>query len=158
MNKNTLLQKLDSVLIYLEQQKQPPIRSISEISRDLISLTNESELLLILNKLISDGYAQFEDRQVVYVDEEGEYTSKIRYYIITFDGRFFILTSGYVKENKSISYNSARMDTLKVDQIKRDKSIKNLTVWIAIASCIAGIYYLIEIYKEFYSFFYHHGL
>ncbi|MGF7040138.1 hypothetical protein [Mucilaginibacter lappiensis] len=158
MDKNVLLQKLDSVLIYLEKQKQPPIKSIGEISKDLVSLTNESELLLILNKLISDGYAQFEDRQIFYEDEEGEYSSKVRYYIITFDGRFFVLTSGYAKENELISYKDARLNTLEVDKIKGEKSIKNLTVWIAAGTCIAGIYYIIEIYKELHLFFHRHGL
>jgi hypothetical protein len=126
----TNVQKADEVL--KELSKYP--RGEQEILQYLcVSNTNvgdKNEVLMILDKLVRDGYVLYDSRD--------------RLYTTTFEGEFLKDTGGYVGLEESRLYK----ESLLVEQRNLQKNTFKVTVILMIGTSIAAIYYGIEICKS----------
>jgi hypothetical protein len=137
----SLLQKLDGLLVYLEKQRQPPIKTIGEITEDLSTSlnTDQSELLLLLGKLIEDKYASSEERQITKYGTKVATLETTIYYIITFNGRFFISYSGYVKQYELTAFENTRLASVEDYQRAQSDTLNRLTRLVAWGTIAASI-------------------
>lgn len=139
------LQKLDKVLEILHdyhiEKVNPNIAELLLRANDQITLP---ESYLILNKLIADKYAiAIHDDSLNALVTEKQLTHKI-----TFDGLVFIEQGGYLMEQETISSEKARIESTIIFQREQTLYLNRLTFWIAVASCIAAVYYLYFLFQD----------
>lgn len=72
---------------------------------------------------------------------------------ITIRGRYFLRQGGYVDKLKRLREQNNRLANLENVQIHHQRNMTNLTVVLAVAALIACVWYGIEIWKFFYSYF-----
>lgn len=151
--------KLDIVLAYMANKQPPNHETIQKISK-IVSIES-NELQLILNKLIKDGYVDFTDEAIhdsFYAHSSGRAEIK-RTYIISFEGLFFFQNhGGYKKQIENNLSQQTRLEKLETQQRKNNERLTTLTFWIALASGVAAVYYIIEILIEIHAVFNNHGL
>jgi hypothetical protein len=127
------VQKLDKVLKILNINQRMTIAEIS--AQPIINLTAD-DIILILQKLVKDNY--------VKRYQPGKYASPFTEttYKITFEGNVFIEQGGYVNEAEAKALEKTRIESLAAYQLEQSDTLNRLTKWIALASCIAAVYYL----------------
>jgi hypothetical protein len=115
--------KLNEVLHYLSLRTKPPKATISEVTKALVAglNSNESELLLLLDKLVKDGYVDAYNAPMNRIlSDTKSYTHDVRYYIINIDGKsFFNEKGGYGKEKFDPDILSI-MSSYKLNQVLGD--------------------------------------
>lgn len=141
----TPLQKLDKVLKILNdyhlEKINPNIAELLLKADDQITL---SDSYLVLNKLIADKYTiAIHDESVNAIAMDKEVTYKI-----TFDGLVFIEQGGYQIEQELISSERTRIESTIIFQREQTLYLNRLTFWIAVASCIAAVYYLYFLFQD----------
>ncbi|GAA3988151.1 hypothetical protein [Mucilaginibacter dorajii] len=151
--------KLDVVLGYMAN-KQPPTHETSHKISKTVNI-ELNELQLILNKLIKDGYVDFEDEvlhDTAIISPSGKPAIR-RSYIISFEGLFFFQNHGGYKSHAENNLSQqSRLEKLERQQRKNNERLTKLTFWIALASGVAAVYYIIEILIEIHTVFNNHGL
>lgn len=155
------LELLDIVLRYLRNPKGLPIKTLDEITNDLNPILNaeQADIYLILNKLIKDEYIKDEWVDVREKNLPLGIEKSVLHYLITFEGKIFLdYPGGYVKQAEEQNAESIRLEKIESDQKASRNQMNVLTAIIAAGTLIAAIYYGVEIYKEFHSFFHRHGL
>src|SRR5579872_5102967 len=95
------IKEIDDVLDYMAIKENIVFMTISDIRKGLsIAENKEIELYLILNKLLKDGYIELFEKE--YTNTVNARISNapetIRRYIITFEGRLFKQTGGYLQQ------------------------------------------------------------
>jgi hypothetical protein len=123
MENLTYNHKLNEVLRYLNRRTQPPKATISEVVKDLEPALNsdESELLLLLDKLVKDGYVDAYSTQMNRVlSDEISYKHDVRYYIINIDGKSFINERGGYGKGTFNPDLLTIMSTYKLNQVLGD--------------------------------------
>ncbi len=138
----TLLEKLDTVLKCLEKhhsEKHHNLISIQEILDKEQPEVKWGETLFILKKLAKDGY--IDTREISIPDS----ASTEIYYNINFEGRILNEENGYVAKNNSLQ----AISSLQKRQSILNEKLYRLTIWVAVGTVIAAIYYGIEIIKDF---------
>jgi len=150
--------KLDIVLAYMSNKQPPNHETIQKISKIINIELNE--LQLILNKLIKDGYVDFKD-EALHDTISAQFTGRAeikRTYIISFEGLFFFQNhGGYKKQTENNLSQQVRLEKLETQQRKNNEKLTTLTFWIALASGVAAVYYIIEILIELHTIFNNHG-
>ncbi|WP_129021313.1 hypothetical protein [Edaphocola flava] len=143
------LQKLDFVLDYFKKKKEFSATYNYSLIETYVKRTPEmniTTLILkeILEKLVSDGYLT-----------KTEKPTGLSYYNISFKGLVF---EGYVlvytlsqKEIQRVNMLEQEQRALAYSQNQVAEKTKNLTVWVAIGTIIAAVYYLLEIWKFFFE-------
>lgn len=96
--------------------------------------THQKPLFLLLSKLVSDGHV---DRFNEDAEESKDWT-----YVLNYDGIEFIEHGGY--------QNKKDIDSLIGSKLNKQKSVLTLA---SVATVIVGVYYAIQLLKEFGSFF-----
>jgi hypothetical protein len=137
------LEKLDKVLRFLEKQEYESALPIGEISIGVknIFTTDETEVISILNKLVKDEYANTFQSPINYNDPEtGKYTAiLLTYFIITFEGRYFTKTGGYVRREARLAatedYTRKQADTL--------NRLTRLVAWGTVAASVVAFLLLV---------------
>jgi hypothetical protein len=137
MNSLSPIQKLDVVLKFLSND-----RGYADISYIIKGLTKKEELknefpgddtIRVLDKLIKDGFVQYEDRPTSRTALFTNDPELIRVYWISFDGKVFNEEDGYKRKQKN-----DRIELL----------YKNATTFALIFGGVAaGVYYTVEILK-----------
>ena len=156
----TVTENIDKLLkVLLGQQLS---LSKNEISNKLKTEINiqESELNTILAKAIKDEY--------IHEFRHGSMISHT--YKLTFDGILFINEGGYTsqassrrlnqeleKNQRDLQKTQTEMITAQAKIMERQtqiqQSVKTLTVWIAIGTVIAAIYYIFELVNHIKNLF-----
>jgi len=165
------IEKIDKILEFILEQEQPPYTSFGEISNKFKDNFSSKEIIEILFELENDKYIFKEIRE----------SDKIAYYYSTFKGRRFYLKGSYQAIELLNEYNKkmkefeikeaeARTEEAKIamkmtlenqdintflnkEVVKIQNQMKKFQFWIVFATCIAGLYYIIQIIK---LFFFHH--
>jgi hypothetical protein len=135
-----LLKKLDTVLKCLEKhhsERHHTLISIQEILNKENPEIKWGETLFILNKLNKDGYVDTKEIKIPNTE------STEIYYNINFEGRIFNEQNGYVGQNDEKN----KFTAIASAQRQANSRMITLTRWIAIATCIAAVYYFLEILK-----------
>jgi len=96
---------------------------------------NEIEMKAILNRLTADGYIL---RSANNFYDEG--------FIASFDGMLF---AGYENDSKAKQDQNLRLKHIEENQMQQAMSMTTLTTWIAIATVVAGIYYVTQLIDWF---------
>ena len=103
-----------------------------QVLKDELNFKNDEELDLILDKLVQDGNIKKEP------------DSKI--YSITLNGAIFFHSGSYSGE----SFRAYQASQTSIHLIGLQRSQKTLTFWIALATGIAGVYYLVMLIDYFF--------
>jgi hypothetical protein len=136
------LEQLDEVLKYLKQQTSPPRKSIGEIIEVLRHTLNlgDNDFLLILKKLIKDGFVATEEIDVSHPSPVAHPPILSLRYIITFEGKLFLESpGGYVKQTEQQHAAGRRLERLEAEQRQNQKDMKRLNRWIAIGTVAAAV-------------------
>ncbi|HZY38489.1 MAG TPA: hypothetical protein VFE53_17645 [Mucilaginibacter sp.] len=136
------LEKLDKVLLFLEKQEFESALPIGEISTGVknIFTTDETEVISILNKLVKDEYANTFQSPMNYIHSETrKYTILLTYFIITFEGRYFIKTGGYVRREEFRISEKTRLDGLEAHQREQANTLNRLTRLVAWGTVAASV-------------------
>src|SRR6267154_4771535 len=108
--------KLDAVLRYMEKGGLPRYETGIQISKGLkIEKSEQTELYLILNKLVKDGVIDY--KEVELPNPTGVKRVKPiidREYIINFEGLFLIQSEGYLQQAKNRHAESIRLGKLEI--------------------------------------------
>ena len=150
----TPLEKLDKVITYLNENLIRPVHTLAEIGEGLKNEKAEienSELLLILNKLKQDKFIEIENREIKYLtapDTEEIITIEL-YFSITFEGRLFNQEGGYTRKKEKEDVEINRLKTLEQNERRQAKGLVFLQIIIAIGTAIASFYYILEILKDY---------
>jgi hypothetical protein len=136
------IQKLDTVLKIIavkyptgvgEQYFYKTLRSVFDEVKKLIPNAELSELVMILNKLIKDEYAEMMKETAFGTIDEKEY------YSITFEGKLFLQQGGYQIKEIEDKNNRMRMDELEKRQNQNEQRLIKLNRWVAIGSVGAAV-------------------
>lgn len=94
-----------------------------------------AEILDILIKLANDGHLRHSatDRRVFHT---------------TFEGRWFIYRGGYVGRSAFLDAEKRKADFYERQTYQNAKMLNRLTVWIAIGTIVAALYYLLDIFEH----------
>lgn len=125
----TAIEKLDYILVQLKPFAGHYL-SIIEIAKnaEVINHMNVNELPPILNKLVTDGNADFEISEF----KDSLYESN-KIYTISFEGIILIENGGYKRKGKKESIST---------------KLQSLQTWaIAVGTALAGLYGLYELIK-----------
>lgn len=143
------LQKLDFVLNYFKNKKEFSATYNYSLIEMYVKRTPEMNITIlmlkeILEKLVSDGYLT-----------KTEKSTGLTSYNISFKGLVF---EGYVssyiasqKEKIRVNMLEEEQRALAYSQKEISQKMNNLTLWVAIGTIIAAIYYLLEIWKFFFE-------
>ncbi len=150
----TPLERLDKVITYLNENLIRPVHTLMEISMGLKKEKTEienSELLLILNKLEQDKFIEVENREAKHTTapDKEEIITIESYFSITFEGRLFNQEGGYARKKAREDIELNRLKTLEQNERKQAKGLVFLQIIIAIGTAIASFYYILEIIKDF---------
>jgi hypothetical protein len=135
MKKLTPDNKLDIVLKYLVNPPDEPAITAKELYEDIKnSLQSDNvEIMLILHKLIKDGYVRTFDSPIALIrNPQFKYTRITAYYIITFDGKYFITEMG--------GYHQKHQDIILArDQLRiANKRSIMVNTWLVIGANVSG--------------------
>lgn len=141
----TALEQIDFVFFYIKEHTQFGGNVSDFAVKDRVDRTPETNItetmrLEIIKRLKSDGYvseATVEDSQP--------------FYHLTFQG---VLFDGYKKAKEESQKEELRLQTLADQNLLVAKKVKNLTIWIAVATVVAGFYGILQIIDWFCS--HHH--
>lgn len=144
----TLLEKIDSVLkcLYDHSGENPNSELIRSKLKDFP--IDIGEIRDILMKLTIDG--------LIYCEINGQigtvFYDNARY-LISFEGKFFYETVGSFSEKmRRDNAEDNRVKSLASSQQIQSEKLTTLTRWISVATCVAAIYYLLEIIKMVYKY------
>lgn len=156
------LYQLDVVLRFIKNKNNPPKSKIGEITKGVFNELGLHELVIlqIVNKLIKDGYVDYDERNINshYPPSFNAPVDIVRDYFVTFEGNFFLLKpGGYVRQEVLDLSENRQLEKLENAQKVSRNQMNFLTGVIAVGTLVAAIYYGIEIYKEFHLFFHHIG-
>ena len=145
------IQKIDEVLSYLNKQKYPPVKTIGEITNDLSDTikSDQSELLLILEKLKKDGNVNTEERNIHVINDSVDTFYKETLYIITYEGKLLCDQNGYSQKVINQNAENIRVAALEKSQKMYANRMIYLTIAIAFSTVVAAVYYSIEIWKYY---------
>jgi len=103
---------------------------------------DKKELMPIFNKLVKDGYLNsFEIEALKTYSSNNTWTYNERYYEITFEGKIFIQTGGYVKHQEYRDAENIRLGKFESYQTR-------INVWIAAGTVSASIIALLLLLWE----------
>jgi len=145
------IEKLDEVLTIMSSEKG--LTSDADIVKRINKISKHeydgNEMQKILSRLGKDKYIEFEDREesIKWLPVTDSLT--IRYYFITFDGELFIQMGGYAQQLITNANEINRQKNIELAAIANRKTITILTWIIAIGTFMAGLYYSIEILKDY---------
>lgn len=143
---------LDLVLNYLGDNVS--YKRFEEIQKGIIDKeVDETTLLLVLEKLINDGYVL---KEVTAMGNAMIGNYSMTYYKISFNGKVFSEEGGYKKQQEIISQQlklqeqeTANLASERKHQEALTEALKRYQFWIVLATVVAGIYYLVELLKYF---------
>ena len=144
----TLLEKIDTVMQFLYEHsgKNPNFPYIKDGLKD--KEIDEGEIRDILIKLKKDGLMYCEGGGIMNT----EY-SDYGHYLISFDGKFFWETEGgFIKKMSKDASENTRLQTLETSQQIQSGKLTSLTRWIAVATCVAALYYILVIIELVYKY------
>ncbi|HEY5327152.1 MAG TPA: hypothetical protein VIJ27_09130 [Mucilaginibacter sp.] len=145
MEELTPIQKLDYVLYYIKNLKHEQVSDATIIAFSINSrvqeIVPEVEALMIIKKLIKDGYVNDSD-----TNEHG-----IKQLSVSFEGSVFIERGGYsdqalrdANDTEKQKREIVRLRNLDIHSEENQKSLNRLTLWLALGS---GALALIELAK-----------
>ena len=150
------IEQLDYLLEFLSNNMhaKPKISLVDILKYTDYNICDDgAELVQVLNKLIKDGYADFENVNMgVSALSYPEVDTYIRYFFATFEGKFLIsMEGGYQGLHLRQHAESIRLAKLeKLDRANRNAQTW-LTVLIAFGTLVAAVYYGIEVWKFYHS-------
>ena len=141
--------KLDAVLSIIV--KNVP-KYISD--RDLVRKLKEQKVYnyllldygLVIDKLVDDGFITIIKLNHVNINS-GEVEKDVTNYKPTFNAVFFFQNGGYNGQYQQKIAESVQVGELRTRQMRLQTKLNRLTCWIAVGTCLAAVYYLIEILK-----------
>ena len=143
----TLLEKIDTVLQYLyEHSGENPNFPMLNAALNIKGV-EEGEIRDILIKLRKEGLIYCEAGGLMDVNY-----SDYGHYLISFDGKYFWETErGFIPKFTKSDVENTRKDAAITYQSEQADTLNRLTGWIAIASGMAAVYYLLQILEWVYT-------
>lgn len=160
IKKELTLQKLDTVLIYLDSLQNPnSFREFYEMKDDLKKINpdyEEFELWIILDKLIKDEYVSTEVVYEKHINDNYIGDLKRHRFYITYEGKLFIQNKGYFKQQEDENKKSNKIEEEDKERRKHmtlmdehQTKMARFQKYIVVATIVTGIYYFIELLKFF---------
>jgi len=142
-------EKLDAVLKHLNTiyPARSPSLGITDILNKAKNLGwGTRHVDSILNKLINEGYVEFEVQEKMSRGISGHKNTET-FYQITFDGQEFIERGGYTRQRQVDLKFASEEENLKTleNRLKKKTVIQNR--WLVAIGSVAAVYYLLEIVK-----------
>lgn len=144
--------KLDNLLRFLlrenishaERNRKPIESIITELG-----FIDKDELNELLTILFDDQYIWLESRKIA-IHPIGSEPQIIMAKIKT-KGKLFISQGGYTGQFYRMACDADRIRNLEERAEKTSNVIRNATVWMAVATVVAGVFALLEVIKFLYS-------
>lgn len=135
METNPYLQ-IDFVFIFLKERSELSAAYGKENIWNHIKATPEKGINRqmfeeILQRLLDDKYI----RETITPDTQSTFH-------LTFNGRLF---SGYADEFQLLNEAKMRINKMQDDNLRISRKVKVLTLWLAIGTSLAAIYYVLEV-------------
>lgn len=148
------LEKLDYVLKFLSEERGNS--SLSDIYRRL-KIKNDNniegdELLRILNHLIQDSFATYEDYELD-VSKYGlnRCSDKMRRYSITFDGTLFFQQGGYYEKGRNEKMKNEILGIELRTKKRNEKLVVRGTLLAAIGTCGLLLWEIAKVIYKYYN-------
>lgn len=104
---------------------------------------NKNAFDQMLKKLIKDGYL---------TDNPSKDNPNKSFYFISFEGRLFFESGGYKQKIIDDASENTRLDKIEMSQKVNRRWMTGLTLILAVASLLAGLYYCVELYWKHHWF------
>lgn len=139
-NVNNPYDVLDAVLRGLKEtsEDKPIPRNDALNQSDQFQKLSDRDKRIVFEKLERDGYAQRKNQVIQNQNTDIWY--------ITFEGILLLREKGYVQ--REINTRLARRNAH-----RNERKLRGYTLWLAIGTWLAGIYFVVELVRFFYSLF-----